>query len=188
MDKYFSTGDIVCIEMRSGIYQILSQFNEEQFLVRKIFSTKMELKISKAILVHKSWLSHCVKKKKEIDELIASDRSIAEILASLTIEPMYSYGTNGTESLKTIFYSANKSDIKDIQKEINSSIHEFLLVADIQAEIDRLVDEKKLNVALAGKKEDHRIYRIEFGRYETDFDDSGNKIYRDVRLYEMKNF
>lgn len=188
MNKHFNLGEFVTIEMRSGIYQILSRFDEERYLVRKAFSPKFELKISKAILVHESWLSSTTKKNDKIKEIIASDNTVAEMLGILKIEPMYSYGTKGTEQLERIFYSAQKEDVKEIQTEINSNIEEFLSIADIQEKLENLVAKGKLNIALAGKKQDARVYRVEFGRYETDFDDNGNEKYRDVRLYEMKNF
>ena len=56
----FSKGDLFHINMRNGIYQILDFYQSDDtgniWFFRKVFDGKLKLKISKAEIVHESWM------------------------------------------------------------------------------------------------------------------------------------
>ena len=58
----FSKGDLFHIEMRNGIFQVLDFYKSDDtgniYLFRKVFDGKLNFKVSKAEVVHDSWMSH----------------------------------------------------------------------------------------------------------------------------------
>ena len=65
----FSKGDLFHIEMRNGIYQVLDFYKSDDkgniYFFRKVFDGKLNFKVSKAEVVHDSWMTHISAKTRD---------------------------------------------------------------------------------------------------------------------------
>ena len=65
----FTVGELFHIEMRNGIYQVLGLYGSddkgEVYYFRKVFDGKLNFKLSKATIVHESWMSRISEKTRE---------------------------------------------------------------------------------------------------------------------------
>ena len=188
-----SNGELFCIDMRSGIYQVLAECNangaENQYYFRKVFDDKLNLKVSKADLVHESWMRALSQSVQEKLAEVISDPGVKAVLDDLTIERAMQYGTRGTEHFSSmIWFSMNPKSKKNIEKQINSAIKGFIDFDWLRATVKELEDLGDLipNEACSVPSGDLRLYRLELGRYVDDFDDAGNECYREIRFSEMK--
>lgn len=189
----FTNGELFRIDMRSGIYQVLAECNsncaENKYYFRKVFDDKLKLKVSKADLVHESWMRPLSQSVQEKLAEVINDPAVKVVLDDLTIERAMQYGTNGTEHFsKMIWFSINPKSKKSIEKQINSSIKGFIDFDCLREVVKTLEESGDLipNEALSAPAEGLRLYRLELGRYVDDFDEAENERYREIRFYEMK--
>ena len=189
----FINGELFRIEMRSGIYQVLAKCEangaENQYYFRKVFDDKLNLKVSKADLVHESWMRPLDQNVQEKLVEVISDPEVKAVLDNLTIERAMQYGTRGTEHFSSmIWFSMNPKSKKSFEKQINGAIQGFIDFDWLRATVKELEDRGDLipNEACSVPQGDLRLYRLELGRYVDDFDDAGNECYREIRFYEMK--
>ena len=188
-----SNGELFCIDMRSGIYQVLAECNangaENQYYFRKVFDDKLNLKVSKADLVHDSWMRPLGQSIQEKLAEVIKESAVKVVLDDLTIERAMQYGTKGTEHFSSmIWFSMNPKNKKNIEKQINGAIQGFIDFDWLRATVKELEDLGDLipNEACSVPSGDLRLYRLELGRYVDDFDDAGNECYREIRFSEMK--
>ena len=189
----FTNGEFFRIEMRSGIYQVLAKCEakgaENQYYFRKVFDDKLNLKVSKADLVHDCWMRPLGQSIQEKLAEVIKESAAKVVLDDLTIERAMQYGTKGTEHFSSmIWFSMNPKNKKNIEKQINGAIQGFIDFDWLRATVKELEDRGDLipNEALSAPSGDLRLYRLELGRYVDDFDDAGNECYREIRFYEMK--
>lgn len=189
----FNNGELFRIEMRSGIYQVLAKCEvkgaENQYYFRKVFDDKLNLKVTKADLVHESWMRPLSQNVQDKLAEVIKDPAIKKVLDDLTIERAMQYGTRGTEHFSSmIWFSMNPKSKKNIEKQINGAIQGFIDFDWLRTTVKELEDRGDLipNEACSAPLGDLRLYRLELGRYVDDFDDAGNECYREIRFYEMK--
>ena len=190
----FENGSLFCIDTRSGIYQILDFHKEDEkgsvYYCRKVFDDKFNLKVSKADLVHSSWMVPISQQVQEKLNAVLAEPAIKETLNDLTIQRAIQYGTRGTEHFSNmIWFSMNPKNKKNIEKQINGAIDGFVDFDCLRKTVSELEERGELIPSRpgAGKSGDMRVYRLELGRYIDDCDDAGNECYRNIRFYEMKN-
>ena len=96
----FSKGDLFHIEMRNGIYQVLDFYKSDDkgniYFFRKVFDGKLNFKVSKAEVVHDSWMSHISAKTRDKIADAVNTPEVQAVLNDLTIDRMMQFGT--TES------------------------------------------------------------------------------------------
>ena len=189
----FTNGELFRIEMRSGIYQVLAKCEatgtENQYYFRKVFDDKLNLKVSKADLVHDSWMRPLGQSIQEKLAEVIKESAVKVVLDDLTIERAIQYGTRGTEHFSNvIWFSMNPKNKKNIEKQINGAIQGFIDFDCLREVVKTLEESGDLipNEALSAPEEGLRLYRLELGRYVDDFDDEGNECYREIRFHEMK--
>ena len=94
----FTNGELFHIEMKNGIFQVLDFYKADEngniYYFRKVFDGKLNFKVSKAEIVHESWMSRVSAKTQEkISEMINMPE-VQAILNDLTIDRMIQFGTS----------------------------------------------------------------------------------------------
>ena len=186
----FSRGDLFHIQMRNGIYQVLDFYQSDDtgniYIFRKVFDGKLNFKVSKADVVHDSWMTHISDKTREkiADTLKSSE--VRNILNDLTVEKMMRFQIN--IKLEIFWCSMNPKSKKKLEKLLNSQIKGFVNTFSMRNAIRELHDQGELRIenCLENPSEGNRLYRIEVGRYFDDFDEFGNEQFRAIRFTEVK--
>lgn len=186
----FSKGDLIHIEMRSGIYQVLDFYKSDDtgdiYIFRKVFDGKLNFKISKADIVHDSWMSHISLKTKE---KLADTLKLPEVQAALddlSIDKAIQFGTD--LRLEVLWCSMNPKNKKKLEVLLNSHIQGFVNIFSLRNEIRELHAQGELSIidGCEYPTEGKRLYRIELGRCFDDFDEFGCKQFRQMRFVEVK--
>lgn len=186
----FSKGDLFHINMRNGIYQILDFYQSDDtgniWFFRKVFDGKLKLKISKAEIVHESWMSPISPKTRDKIADTLQLPEVQAVLQDLTIDRMMLF--KATFQLEIMWCSMNPKNKKKLEKLLNSGIQGFVNPFSLRNAIRELHDRGELLIAntLEYPPEGDRMYRIELGRYCDDFDEFGNERFREMRFKEMK--
>ena len=186
----FANGELFHIEMKNGIFQVLDFYKADEngniYYFRKVFDGKLNFKVSKAEIVHESWMSRIsAKTQEEISEMINMPE-VKAILNDLTIERMMTFGTGKNIEIKLCTMDPKKKN--KLEKLINSEIQGFINTSSFQKHIEKLHEKGELHIesALVYPPSGMRLYRIEFGRFCDDFDELGNECFREVRFSEVK--
>jgi len=189
----FTNGELFRIEMRSGIYQVLSPAKADskgaKYYFRKVFDDKLKLKVSKADLVHESWMRPLTQNVQDKLAEVLKQPKVKETLDDLTIERAMQYGTSGTERFSSmIWFSMEPGNKKNIEKQINRTISGAIDFDILRAAVKELEDSGALlpNESMSAPAKGLRLYRLELGRYVDDFDENGNEFYREIRFCEIK--
>ena len=100
----FANGELFHIEMKNGIFQVLDFYkayeNGNIYYFRKVFDGKLNFKVSKAEIVHESWMSRVSAKTQEkISEMINMPE-VQAILNDLTIDRMMTFGSSKNIEIK----------------------------------------------------------------------------------------
>ncbi|MBE6544129.1 MAG: hypothetical protein E7675_06985 [Ruminococcaceae bacterium] len=186
----YSKGDLIQIEMKSGIYQVLDFYKSDDtgdlYIFRKVFDGKMNFKLSKADIVHDSWMSPISSKTRE---KLADTLSLPEVKATLddlTIDKALKFGTD--LRLEVSWCTMNPKNKKRLETLLNSHIQGFVNPFSLRNEIRELHDKGELKIiyGIEYPSEGNRMYRIELGRYFDDFDEFGNEQFRQMRFTEVK--
>ena len=184
----FHKGDLFYIEMRSGICQVLDVFkadeNETVYYFRKIFDGKFRLKISQASLVHESWMGELSKSEKEKVKELLSDPSIKSEIDNLTIDRKMEFGAG----IYNCTMESKKK--KGIEKQLNAEINGQLNIEKLENSIIELEKQGELHIhrTFDYPPEGQKLYRLAYGRYCDDFDESGKEFYREIRFVEVKMY
>ncbi len=188
----FSKGDLFHIEMRNGIYQVLDFYKSDDkgniYFFRKVFDGKLNFKVSKAEVVHESWMSHISTKTRDKIADTLNMPEVQAVLNDLTIDRMMQFKTDlRLEILWCLMDSKNK---KRLEKLLNSQIQGFVNTFSLRNAIRELHSQGELNIVtdLEYPNEGNRLYRIELGRFCDDFDEFGNEQFREVRFTEVKMY
>ena len=188
----FSKGDLFHIEMRNGIYQVLDFYKSDDkgniYFFRKVFDGKLNFKVSKAEVVHDSWMSHISTKTRDKIADTLNVPEVQAVLNDLTIDRMMQYGT--TEKFDIILCTMDPKSKKKLEKLLNAETQSFLDTSSLTDMFKKLHDQGDIHIetALIYPPEDKRLYRIELGRYCDDFDEFGNEQFREVRFVEVKMY
>lgn len=185
MDRNFQIGEIVRIDTKAAFYQIVAKRNEEQFYIRKIFDKSLELKLGKAELYHKSYVRNLSNDyRNKIDNILKNDSKIKEKLNDLTLDPAFIY-----YSWVITLYKIKDSEFETAQKVLSEEIEKKPTDKNLNKILKKLQRKKLIvptnlrdNVKL---QDDENIYRVECGRYESDFDNSGKMSFRCARFYKI---
>lgn len=186
----FSKGDLFHIEMRSGIFQVLGVHKSDDtgniYIFRKVFDGKLNFKVSKADVVHDSWMSHISAKTQDKIADTLKFPEVQAVLNDLTIDKMMQFKIDSR--LEIFWCSMNPKNRKKLEKLLNSQIQEFLNPFLLRNAIRDLHDQGELHIVndLEYPSEGTRMYRIELGRYFDDFDEFGNEQFREMRFTEVK--
>lgn len=185
----FSKGDLFHIIMRNGIYQVLGLFSLDDkgntYYFRKVFDSKLKLKVSKAEFVHESWMVPLsAKTQDKISEIIESTE-VKTVLNDLVIDRKMQFCTPeaGFE-----WCSMDPKSKKKVEKQLNADITDRVDIFALKSMVTELQDQGVLQMEkyLVSPPEGKRLYRLEFGRYCDDYDEYGNEYFREVRLSEIK--
>ena len=186
----FANGELFHIEMKNGIFQVLDFYKADEngniYYFRKVFDGKLNFKVSKAEIVHESWMSRVSAKTQEkISEMINMPE-VQAILNDLTIDRMMTFGSSKNIEIKLCTMDPKKKN--KLEKLINSEIQGFINTSSFQKHIEKLQEKGELHIesALVYPPSGMRPYRIEFGRFCDDFDELGNECFREVRFSEVK--
>lgn len=188
----FSNGDLFKIKLRNGIYQVLGLYTIEQnmniYYFRKVFDGKLVMKMGTAELIHESWMSKISKSTQEKLQAILSDPDVRAKLDNLSIDRAMIYGTRGAEELGYCLCIMKPTTKKMIEKRINQEIQDYLDITafDKFMKVAEENGELKIVNAFSTTPSDYKLYRIEFGNYCDDFDESGKEKFRLVRFKEIK--
>lgn len=188
----FSSGDLFHIEMRSGIYQVLGVYGADDkggiYYFRKVFDGKYNLKVSKAEVVHESWMTPISPKTRAKLSPTIDLPQTREVLNDLTIDRMMTFGTSGR--MEVHLCTMDPRDKKKIEKQLNSEINGWVNPFLLRNAIRELQEQGVLHIetALEDPAEGRRLYRIELGRYCDDFDEFGCEQFREIRFYEIKMY
>ena len=188
----FSKGDLFHIEMRSGIYQVLDFYKSDDtgniYFFRKVFDGKLNFKVSKAEVVHDSWMSHISLKTQEKIADTLKLPEVQAVLNDLTIEKMMLFKTD--LKLEILWCSMNPKNKKRLEKLLNSQIQGFVNTFLLKNAIRELHNQGELHIVngLEYPSEGNRMYRIELGRHCDDFDEWGNEQFREMRFTEVKMY
>ena len=195
MERNYKVGDIVRIEMKTAVYQIVKEFTPEQVFVRQIFNQKLIFKLGKAILCHRSWLHGLSKDyKHKIEAIFENNAEIKSQIDDLTLDPAFSYSTWFPPKSNFLFYKIKDADAVIL----NKILEEKLGDKPTEKKLDKLLKQfqrKKLihpikNRLTNGRhnlSDDESVYRVEVGRYESDYDKNCKPFFRNARLYKIKN-
>lgn len=188
----FSKGDLFHIEMKNGIFQVLDFYKSDEkgniYFFRKVFDGKLNFKVSKAKVVHDSWMTHISAK---MQNKIAETLKLPEVqivLNDLTIDRMMQFGT--TESFGIFLCTMDPKNKKNLKKLLNAGTKGFIHTPSLEDAFNKLHSQGDIHIetALIYPPEDKRLYRIELGRYCDDFDEFGNEQFREVRFVEVKMY
>ena len=113
----FSKGDLFHIEMRNGIYQVLDFYKSDDkgniYFFRKVFDGKLNFKVSKAEVVHESWMSHISMKTRDKIADAVNMPEVQAALNDLTIDRMMQFGT--TESFNIFWCTMDPKSKKKLE-------------------------------------------------------------------------
>lgn len=188
----FSKGDLFHIEMRNGIYQVLDFYKSDDkgniYIFRKVFDGKLNFKVSKADIVHDSWMTHISDKTFGKIANMLNSPEIQSVLNDLTVDKTVHFKTN--LRLEISWCSMNPKNKKKLEKLLNSQIKGFINTFSLRNAIRELHSQGELRIenCLEYPSDKNRMYRIELGRYFDDFDEFGNEQYREVRFSEIKMY
>jgi len=188
----FSKGDLFHIEMRNGIYQVLDFYKSDDkgniYFFRKVFDGKLNFKVSKAEVVHDSWMSHISAKTRDKIADAVNTPEVQAVLNDLTIDRMTQFGT--TESFNIFLCTMDPKIKKKLEKLLNAETKGFLDTSSLKDMFNKLHDQGDIHIetALIYPPEGKRLYRIELGRYCDDFDECGKEKFREVRFVEVKMY
>ena len=188
----FSKGDLFHIEMRNGIYQVLDFYKSDDkgniYFFRKVFDGKLNFKVSKAEVVHESWMSHISMKTRDKIADAVNMPEVQAVLNDLTIDRMMQFGT--TESFTIFLCTMDPKSKKKLEKLLNAETQSFLDISSLTDIFNKLHNQGDIHIetALIYPPEGKRLYRIELGRYCDDFDEFGNAQFREVRFAEIKMY
>ena len=186
----FSAGDFFHIEMKSGIYQVLDFYKSDDkgniYFFRKVFDGKLNFKVSKAEIVHESWMSHIsAKTHDKIAETIKSPE-VQAILNDLTIDRMMQFST--TLRMEILWCTMNPKNKKKLEKLLNSKTEKWVNPFTLRNAIRELHNQNELHIEPTPvyPSDGEKLYRIELGRYCDDFDEFGCEQFREMRFFERK--
>ncbi|MDE7454413.1 MAG: hypothetical protein K2M64_01135 [Clostridia bacterium] len=195
MERNYKVGDIVRIDMKTGIYQVVAERNPEQVYVRRIFDSKLNFRLGKAALYGRPWL-HGLSKvfEEKVDQLLRDNPEIAQAIADVKLDPEFNYYTWFFSEKETPFFIVKNGNLDDINKYIADEIQSNPCNKRL-IKILKTLKRKKLIFPVTtrltnnrqGLKDDESVCRIECGRYETDFDKYGEMTFSTARLYIIKN-
>lgn len=196
MERNYKVGDIVRIEMKTGIYQVVAERNSKQVYARRIFDSKLNFRLGKAVLYGRPWLHGMSKAFEEkVEQLLRDNPEIAQIIADVKLDPEFYYYTWFFSKKETPFFIVKDANLDGINKYIADEIQGDPCNKRL-IKILRTLKRKKLissvttrltNNNRQGLKDDESVCRIECGRYETDFDKRGEMTFSTARLYILKN-
>ena len=196
MERDYKVGEIVRIEMKTGIYQVVAERNSKQVYVRRIFDSKLNFRLGKAVLYDRLWLHGLSKAFKEkVEQLLRDNHEIAQTIADVKLDPEFYYYTWFFSKKETPFYIVKDGNLDDINKYIADEIQCNPCNKQL-IKILRTLKKKKLIIPVTtrltnnnrqGLKDGESICRTECGRYETDFDKHGEMTFSTARLYILKN-
>ena len=188
----FSKGDLFHIEMKNGIYQVLDFYKSNDkgniYIFRKVFDGKLNFKVSKADIVHDSWMTHISDKTRgKIADALKSS-VVQTLLNDLTVDKMMQFQTN--IKLEILWCSMNPKSKKNLEKLLNSQIKGFVNTFSLRNAIRELHNQGELRIenCLEYPSDGSRLYRVEIGRYFDDFDEFGNEQFREMRFAEVKMY
>lgn len=196
MERNYKVGEIVRISMKTAVYQIVKEFSPEQVFVRQIFDKKLNFKFGKAVLYHRSWLHGLSKDfKHKIEDILANNAEIKAQIDDLTLDPAFFYSTWFPPKSNFLFYKIKDADAEVLNKTLTKELGEIpsekqlcnLLKQFQRKKLIREVKNTLVNNSRQNLDDGESVYRIEVGRYETDFDQNGKPFFRTARLYKIKN-
>lgn len=190
MKRDFNVGEIVRVELKTALYQIVAEKNDQQVYIRQIFNKDLKFKLGKAELYHRSWL-HSVSKNYETKLLtiLNENPDIKNKLNDLSFDPAFHYYNWFT----TLYYIDNTKlptiqnklddeiEREPTNKKLNELINEFQRKKLIEP-INKSILDCKI------RRNGESIYRLECGRYESDFDEYDQMSFRCARFYRIKHF
>ena len=188
----FSKGDLFHIEMRNGIYQVLDFYKSDDkgniYFFRKVFDGKLNFKVSKADIVHDSWMTHISDKTRDKIADALKSSVVQTVLNDLTVDKMMQFQTN--IKLEILWCSMNPKSKKNLEKLLNSQIKGFVNTFSLRNAIRELHNQGELRIenCLEYPSDGSRLYRVEIGRYFDDFDEFGNEQFREMRFAEVKMY
>ena len=188
----FSKGDLFHIEMRNGIYQVLDFYKSDDkgniYIFRKVFDGKLNFKVSKADIVHDSWMIHISDKTRDKIADTLKSSAVQAALNDLTVDKMMQFQTN--IKLEILWCSMNPKSKKKLEKLLNSQMNGFVNTFSLRNAIRELHNQGELRIenCLEYPSEGSRLYRVEIGRYFDDFDEFGNEQFRAMRFAEVKMY
>jgi len=188
----FSKGDLFHIELKNGIFQVLDFYKSDDkgniYFFRKVFDGKLNFKVSKAEVVHDSWMTHIsAKTQNKIAETLKLPE-VQIVLNDLTIDRMMQFGT--TENFDIFLCTMDPKNKKKLEKLLNAETKGFIHTPSLKDAFNKLHSQGDIYIetALIYPPEDKRLYRIELGRFCDDFDEFGNEQFREVRFTEVKMY
>ena len=188
----FSNGDLFHIEMKNGIYQVLDFYKSDDkgniYIFRKVFDGKLNFKVSKADIVHDSWMIHISDKTRDKIADTLKSSAVQAALNDLTVDKMMQFQTN--IKLEILWCSMNPKSKKNLEKLLNSQIKGFVNTFSLRNAIRELHNQGELRIenCLEYPSDGSRLYRVEIGRYFDDFDEFGNEQFREMRFAEVKMY
>ena len=188
----FSKGDLFHIEMRNGIYQVLDFYKSDDkgniYIFRKVFDGKLNFKVSKADIVHDSWMIHISDKTRDKIADTLKSSAVQAALNDLTVDKMMQFQTN--IKLEILWCSMNPKSKKKLEKLLNSQMNGFVNTFSLRNAIRELHNQGELRIenCLEYPSDGSRLYRVEIGRYFDDFDEFGNEQFREMRFAEVKMY
>ncbi len=188
----FSNGDLFHIEMKNGIYQVLDFYKSDDkgniYIFRKVFDGKLNFKVSKADIVHDSWMTHISDKTRDKIADTLKSSVVQTVLNDLTVDKMMQFQTN--IKLEILWCSMNPKSKKKLEKLLNSQIKGFVNTFSLRNAIRELHNQGELRIenCLEYPSDGSRLYRVEIGRYFDDFDEFGNEQFREMRFAEVKMY
>lgn len=186
MERNFNIGEIVRVELRTAFYQIVAEKNTEQVYIRQVFDKKLKFKLGKAELCHRNLLHNVSKDyKAKLSVLLDENPDIREKIDDLTLEPEFNYYT----WLPTLYY-INNAELPALQKELGDGVEREPTNEKLNLLIKKFQKEKRIKPApiydCQIRKAGESIYRVECGRYESDFDENDMMSFRCARFYKIK--
>ena len=187
MEHNFDIGDIVKVESKTAFFQIVAEKNTEQVYIRQIFDKNLKFKLGKAELCHKSWLHNISKDYLTKLNILLSDNSdIKAKVDNLTFEPAFYYYT----WIPTLYYIRD-IDLPTLQKQLSEEIEQEPTNEKLNSLLSEFQKEKRIEPILDNeckiRKVGESIYRVECGRYESDFDENDQMSFRCARFHKIKN-
>lgn len=196
MDFKFKIGDLVRVNMKYGVFQIVKpiKFIDEdeknciKYYIREVFDKNDKLNIQPAILCHESWIEK-LKQNTKCYEAI-KDKINTQEIKNIVFEPKMIYKYFG-EFENSAFICCSNSTYKEISKQfekISGNILDTDRVINILKEFcyeNKIKSFDILKPQAYELEKDENIYLIEIGRFVNDFEiqnKSATIFYRNVRL------
>lgn len=188
MEHNFNIGEIVRVELKTAFYQIVAERNTKQVYIRQVFDKKLNFKLGKAELCHRNWLHNVSKDyKTQISVLLDENPGIRKKIDDLTFDPAFYYHT----WLPTLYY-INDAELPELQKILSEEIEREPTNEKLNSLINEFQKERRIkpisNYDCKIRKAGESIYRVECGRYESDFDENDRMSFRCARFYKIKPF